>query len=161
MDYMRKGKFRLWIPGIGILCLMFLLAPAHGQSEKKSIIMGAVPQVTGEKDVKVVPEQKIESVPFTSVPCESCSRGEFVGDISVSCECQAGRYAQKEHISLRKNRANMANFNCRVNGSYKYPVPKQYTYFWPGIFSQKRMTDYVSPYQGYELESPQKVFGTK
>lgn len=35
--------------------------------------------------------------------------------------------------------------NCACHGSYKYPVPSQYTYFWPGIYSQQAMTQYVSP----------------
>lgn len=60
--------------------------------------------------------------------------------------------------SLHRNMAATACYNCKVNGSYKYPVPRQYTYFWPGIYSQKRMTDYVSPHQGLRLESPAKVF---
>lgn len=34
---------------------------------------------------------------------------------------------------------------CACQGSYKYPVMPQYTYFWPGIYSQQRMTQYVSP----------------
>lgn len=38
-------------------------------------------------------------------------------------------------------------FNCGCNGSYNYPVPPLYTYHWPGMFSQKRMTDYHSPYR--------------
>ena len=37
--------------------------------------------------------------------------------------------------------------NCACHGSYKYPVPSQYTYFWPGIYSQQRMTQYVSPWR--------------
>lgn len=40
-----------------------------------------------------------------------------------------------------------ANGNCACQGSYKYPVPTQYTYFWPGIYSQQAMTQYVSPWR--------------
>lgn len=99
----------------------------------------------------------------TAVPCDTCSRSSFCECQSADCEftCDGNCFGEKKHISLRENMANTANFNCRTNGSYKYPVPKQYTYFWPGIYSQKRMTDYVSPYQGLELASPKKVFNEK
>lgn len=39
-------------------------------------------------------------------------------------------------------------FNCGCQGSYKFPVPPQYTYFWPGsVYSQNLMTDYHSPWR--------------
>jgi hypothetical protein len=41
--------------------------------------------------------------------------------------------------------------NCACHGSYKYPVPSQYTYFWPGIYSQQTMTQYVSPWRYPDL----------
>lgn len=37
--------------------------------------------------------------------------------------------------------------NCSCNGSYKHPVPPQYTYHWPGMYSQQLMTDYHDPYR--------------
>jgi len=37
--------------------------------------------------------------------------------------------------------------NCNCNGSYKFPVPPQYTYHWPGMYSQQLMTDYNSPWR--------------
>jgi hypothetical protein len=37
--------------------------------------------------------------------------------------------------------------SCECHGSYKYPVPSQYTYHWAGIYSQQTMTQYVSPYR--------------
>jgi hypothetical protein len=37
--------------------------------------------------------------------------------------------------------------NCNCNGSYKFPVPPQYTYHWPGMYSQQLMTDYQSPWR--------------
>ena len=39
------------------------------------------------------------------------------------------------------------NGNCACQGSYKYPVPPQSTYFWPGIYSQQTMTQYISPWR--------------
>ena len=41
--------------------------------------------------------------------------------------------------------------NCACHGSYKYPVPSQYTYFWPGIYSQQMMTQYISPWRYPDL----------
>ncbi len=38
-------------------------------------------------------------------------------------------------------------FNCGCNGSYNYPVPPLYTYHWPGMYKQVRMTDYHSPWR--------------
>ncbi|MDO4571233.1 MAG: hypothetical protein Q4D38_12680 [Planctomycetia bacterium] len=88
--------------------------------------------------------------------------GVYFEDASSSecdcCEGTSGWRSGTRRLTLRQNRANTANFNCRVNGSYKYPVPKQYTYFWPGIYSQKTMTEYVSPFQGVKLRSPGEVF---
>jgi hypothetical protein len=40
---------------------------------------------------------------------------------------------------------------CACHGSYKYPVPPQYTYFWPGIYGQRTMTQYVSPWRYPDL----------
>jgi hypothetical protein len=37
--------------------------------------------------------------------------------------------------------------NCGCNGSYNYPVPPLYTYHWPGMYKQARMTDYHSPWR--------------
>ena len=37
--------------------------------------------------------------------------------------------------------------SCACHGSYKFPVPSQYTYHWAGIYSQQTMTQYVSPYR--------------
>ena len=41
--------------------------------------------------------------------------------------------------------------NCACHGSYKYPVPSQYSYFWPGIYGQHAMTQYVSPWRYPDL----------
>ena len=45
-------------------------------------------------------------------------------------------------------------FNCCRGGSYKFPVPPQYTYHWPGIYSQQSMTRYASPFRFPPLEQP-------
>jgi hypothetical protein len=40
------------------------------------------------------------------------------------------------------------SFNCGCTGSYKFPVPPQYTYFWPGsLYSLDLMTSYHSPWR--------------
>lgn len=39
------------------------------------------------------------------------------------------------------------SYNCGCSGSYKFPVPPQYTYHWPGMYSQSLMTDYHSPWR--------------
>ena len=50
--------------------------------------------------------------------------------------------------------AAQACFNCSCKGSYKFPVPPQYTYHWPGMYSQQTMTEYNSPYRFPPLELP-------
>ncbi len=45
---------------------------------------------------------------------------------------------------------------CNCHGSYKFPVPPQYTYHWPGMYSQQWMTEYNSPYRFPPLEIPEE-----
>jgi hypothetical protein len=45
-------------------------------------------------------------------------------------------------------------FNCNCKGSYKFPVPPQYTYHWPGMYSQQTMLEHVSPYRFPPLNLP-------
>lgn len=59
------------------------------------------------------------------------------------CGCKCGAYL-----------ASMAQFNCACRGSYKFPVPPQYTYHWPGMYSQRTMTEYNSPWRFPALEIP-------
>ncbi len=65
-------------------------------------------------------------------PCFGCRGHGFAR--SCGCDCGCGE-----------------DGNCACQGSYKYPVPSQYTYFWPGIYSQKTMTQYVSPWRYPDL----------
>lgn len=81
--------------------------------------------------------------PVYVTPCSECG----------CCDCST-----PSHNGLRANLSATACFNCRTNGSYKFPVPRQYTYFWPGIYSQKTMTEYVAPFTGLKLRSPSEVF---
>ena len=73
-------------------------------------------------------------------------------------ECGCSDCCSPTFNGLRANLSATACFNCRTNGSYKFPVPRQYTYFWPGIYSQKTMTEYVAPFTGLKLRSPSEVF---
>lgn len=94
----------------------------------------------------IIPEG-MESSQVYIAPCDECGCGECGG-----CGCSAGSHG------LRANLSATACFNCRTNGSYKFPVPRQYTYFWPGIYSQKTMKEYVAPFNGLKLRSPAEVF---
>jgi len=51
------------------------------------------------------------------------------------------------HAQLTTLMAHVGNFNCGCRGSYKFPVPPQYTYHWPGMYSQPYMTAYSSPWR--------------
>ena len=48
--------------------------------------------------------------------------------------------------------AAVGQFNCGCRGSYKFPVPPQYTYHWPGLYAQQTMTGYTSPWRFPPLE---------
>ena len=60
---------------------------------------------------------------------------------------------------LAAKKAEAGYFNCRCRGSYKFPVLPQYTYHWPGMYSQQTMTEYSSPYRFPALKHPDEVFG--
>ncbi len=51
-------------------------------------------------------------------------------------------------------------FNCCCGGSYKFPVPPQYTYHWPGMYSQRYMSEYASPFRFPPLEQPKPRHST-
>ena len=121
----------------------FLLSgvAASAQESSAAVVLGGQPQ-EGQTAASTTGNV---IVPTSVTPCESCGTCD---------EC----VRVKRHTSLRENRAANACLNCRTNGSYKYPVPRQYTYFWPGIYSQQTMMEYVAPYQGLKLRSPSDVF---
>lgn len=80
--------------------------------------------------------------------CDTCSRcGNGCG------RCGGHRLAAKK--------AAVGAFNCQCRGSYKFPVPPQYTYHWPGMYSQQTMTEYNSPYRFPPLNPPEDAFGQK
>lgn len=55
---------------------------------------------------------------------------------------------------LARYMSSVGGFNCTCRGSYKFPVPPQYTYHWPGMYSQQLMTAYNSPYRYPALKLP-------
>jgi hypothetical protein len=68
-------------------------------------------------------------------PCDPCAcrNGCGCGLFGHHCECPIDGLDR------------FANYGC--NGSYNYPVPPLYTYHWPGMYKQVRMTDYHSPWR--------------
>jgi hypothetical protein len=91
-----------------------------------------------------------------SSSCTSCGDQSEVGiggcsgasDCGTSC---GGTCSQCRHQAYI---ASFGYFNCACRGSYKFPVPPQYTYHWPGMYSQQCMTEYTSPYRFPPLELP-------
>jgi len=75
-----------------------------------------------------------KGAPFRHRICGSGTlhRGGFSGQGGVGCGCGE-------------------DGNCSCQGSYKYPVPSQSTYFWPGIYSQQTLTQYASPWRYPDL----------
>lgn len=76
-----------------------------------------------------------------------CSGAPDCGSASGCCGCGICA-SHRAHI------ASFGYFNCSCRGSYKFPVPPQYTYHWPGMYSQRCMTAYTSPYRFPPLELP-------
>jgi hypothetical protein len=74
---------------------------------------------------------------------QSASGQDGYCDACQQCDCgPSGHHAA--HCAAK--RAEMYA-NCGCNGSYKFPVPPLYTYHWPGMYQQVRMTDYHSPWR--------------
>lgn len=76
-----------------------------------------------------------------SAACPSC----------VACDPCGAKVHQG---CLARYMASVGGFNCACRGSYKFPVPPQYTYHWPGMYSQSWMTAYNSPYRYPALKLP-------
>ena len=76
--------------------------------------------------------------------------------------CRDGKvhYGKCGHCSVfrrnvcRRHASGQACFHCDCQGSYKYPVPPQSTFFWPGMYSQKTSVDSTMPYRYPMLEEP-------
>jgi hypothetical protein len=81
-------------------------------------------------------------------------------DSSAGC-CGRGFYCETCMLGTRRcpgprradRIAEVGNSNCACRGSYKFPVPPQYTYHWPGMYSQQTITEYTSPWRFPPLES--------
>jgi len=89
----------------------------------------------GEPSVAQIPIDQVDSSSVCEAPADAGP---------CSCRCRGGCCGC----------GSVGYFNCCCKGSYKFPVPPQSTYFWPGIYSQKTMTAYVSPYRCPSLQSP-------
>lgn len=79
---------------------------------------------------------------YTNDTCNAC--GECCGD-----ECCGGQCKLREKHRAKKQGRNSEWLwdSCNCNGSYKFPVPPLYTYHWPGLYAQRLMTDYHSPWR--------------
>ena len=80
----------------------------------------------------------------------NCSGGLFAAcdDCGACGSCGlfgGGLFHHHDHHPLIPGQE--LGFNCSCNGSYNYPVPPLYTYHWPGMYKQVRMTDYHSPWR--------------
>jgi hypothetical protein len=89
------------------------------------------------------------------VACEcGCSDSSECGSSCGDCGSSCGGCGCGICCRHRAYIASFGYFNCSCRGSYKFPVPPQYTYHWPGMYSQQYMTEYTSPYRFPPLELP-------
>lgn len=87
----------------------------------------------------------------------SVVKGEAVADAQPCCPGRSGRHCHGRGRCSDPCGGNGCGggrdarhpgwSNCNCEGSYKFPVPPLYTYHWPGIYSQRLMTDYHSPWR--------------
>lgn len=104
------------------------------------VVLGMVTIVGLSADLLPAQEGPLAPAPAIASDC-GCS------DCATPPRCpHCGKY--------KAYRASFGCFNCACRGSYKYPVPPQYTYFWPGMYSQPAMTAYASPYRFPPLNLP-------
>ncbi len=113
-----------------------------------AVLVGSQPALAGNPGGAMVADgqpQALEPVPAESLDysydnqcgCPNC------------CRCRENCYSR-----MLNKWAEVGNFNCSCRGSYKFPVPPQYTYHWPGMYSQQTMTEYNSPYRFPALKAP-------
>jgi len=84
-----------------------------------------------------ISHQKAGSVQKGGHGCSICGGGLFGGNGLFGGRGGAGGMAGRF----------AGNYNCSCNGTYKWPVPPLYTYFWPGMHSHQLMTDYHTPWR--------------
>jgi len=82
--------------------------------------------------------------------CDSCSGGCSAG-CGDCCDACGGCKGCRQ---IGAYKASFGAFNCSCRGSYKFPVPPQYTYHWPGMYSQQTISEYRSPYRFPPLNLP-------
>lgn len=77
------------------------------------------------------------------------------GQLYETCPpCCCPSYCGGHQGCLARYMSSIGGFNCACRGSYKFPVPPQYTYHWPGLYSQQAITSYQSPYRYPLLKLP-------
>lgn len=89
---------------------------------------------------------QLEPVPADQAQPEGTAYCEDAGWSVCGPRCLYGKLLNKW--------AAYGSFNCGCRGSYKFPVPPQYTYHWPGMYSQQTMTEYASPFRFPPFKDP-------
>jgi hypothetical protein len=94
------------------------------------------------------------SVSYVTAGQPSCGCEAQASSSTATCEadhsCASGEcqgHGCHKHCHKKNIPGLDRYFNCGCNGSYNYPVPPLYTYHWPGMYKQQRMTDYRSPWR--------------
>ncbi len=96
-----------------------------------------------------------EAMPAEGCGCAQCECTDACGD-PCARPCGCGRFCGPTCLWRKycEKWASYGQFNCSCRGSYKFPVPPQYTYHWPGMYAQHTMTEYSSPYRFPPLNPP-------
>lgn len=124
----RIGSFAL------LICAFLVVAMAHSLAFAQAVSSSA-------ESASAAPIVQSEYL-GEEQPCEVCP--------SHCCCSHCGRHQG----CLARYMSSIGGFNCSCRGSYKFPVPPQYTYHWPGVYSQQAMTIYQSPYRYPLLRLP-------
>lgn len=120
---------------------------------RASLLMAALVATLGLAAEVIAQDVHASISDYTTDGGDSCSAGagcaHGCGLHRGGCGLRGGGHRGCGHVSRRSQYDGLdRSFNCGCTGSYKFPVPPQYTYFWPGsVYSQELMTNYHSPWR--------------
>ena len=126
-----RGTRRLFVSMNALMCGCLLIASVAAQE--------GGPFSPGET-ASEAPAEQVASIGMAQ-PCPTCA--------PCCSPCCCGHQG-----CLARYMSSVGGFNCSCRGSYKFPVPPQYTYHWPGLYSQQLMSSYQSPYRYPTLKLP-------
>lgn len=112
---------------------------------RTSLLLAAIVATLGLAASAMAAENYQEMTDYSAGACDTCGHGGG----RHGCRLHRGGHGGCGHFGNRNRYEGLdRSFNCGCVGSYKFPVPPQNTYFWPGsVYSMELMTNYHSPWR--------------